>query len=119
MDDETARQSEAVTTHRHQLLAKIRKDRGMSQVQLAAASSVGLSSIQRLEQGDPAVGLGVAVKVASVLGVDASVFYDGDDLPAHLRDGGSGAPEWAVRQHDEIMEALRAVIRKIESRTKP
>jgi len=28
-------------------------------------------------------------------------------------------PDWAVRQHDEIMEALRAVIRKIESRTKP
>ena len=90
----------------HENLALIRKDRGMSQVQLAAFASVGLSSVQRLEQGDPRIGWGVASKVAAALDVDPTAFYAGDDLPAHLRATGSGAPEWAVRNHDEIMERL-------------
>jgi transcriptional regulator with XRE-family HTH domain len=92
--------------NQHENLALIRKDRGMSQVQLAASASVGLSSVQRLEQGDPRIGWGVASKVAAALDVDPTAFYAGDDLPAHLRATGSGAPEWAVRYHDEIMERL-------------
>lgn len=104
------RNTVGVESHRpHLELAKIRQSRGLSQPQLAVAASVGVSSVQRLEAGDPRVGFGVASKVAAALDVPVESFYDGDDLPAHLIPSSTQPPEWARVQHDEIMAALREI----------
>lgn len=61
------------------ILARLRKERGLSQSQLAAASGVHVQNISKIERGDMALAnlrLSTALKLADALQVDPHLFLE-------------------------------------------
>lgn len=52
------------------LLRQSRKDQGLTQAQLAAASGVGVRFVRELEQGKASCQIGKALLVVSMLGIE-------------------------------------------------
>lgn len=63
-----------MTTNRIQnlgeIIKKTRKKQGLTQIQLAATSGVGVRFIRELENGKDSCHIGKALKVVSMLGID-------------------------------------------------
>jgi transcriptional regulator with XRE-family HTH domain len=81
----------------------------MSQVQLANAADVGLSTVQRAERSDRTLGIGAAVRIANALGLETDRIYD----------DGSGGSNTRVNSEvidriADLQEHLESVERKIE-----
>ncbi len=53
-----------------QIIKKTRKKQGLTQIQLAATSGVGVRFIRELENGKDSCHIGKALKVVSMLGID-------------------------------------------------
>lgn len=66
-----------VDAHVGQRLRLLRKERGLSQTALAARVGVTFQQIQKYETGKNRLSASRLYRLASVLGVDVSAFFDG------------------------------------------
>jgi transcriptional regulator with XRE-family HTH domain len=82
-------------------LALARKRRRMSLRDIAARMMVNLKTVQRMEKGDPAVGIGIIASALWVLGL-------------HRRLGGLAAPETDAAGLQEDIRQLPRDFRKIK-----
>ncbi|MFF3641420.1 short-chain fatty acyl-CoA regulator family protein [Streptomyces sp. NPDC002564] len=112
----------------HAKLRRLRRDRGMNQVEMARALGISTSYAHQLEQGQRPLTAPVLLRIAEVFGVDAEFFSEAaeDRLAADLRtalaDEACGAPPpgaediaEAARDHPEVARALVALHRRYRS----
>ncbi|KAB8166391.1 ImmA/IrrE family metallo-endopeptidase [Streptomyces sp. 3MP-14] len=109
----------------HAKLRRLRRERGMNQVELAGALGISTSYANQLEQSQRPLTASVLLRIAEVFGVDAAFFSDADEdrLAADLRDAladeACGVPlpaaeeiSEAARDHPEVARALVALHRR-------
>ncbi|MBB5121049.1 Cro/Cl family transcriptional regulator [Streptomyces eurocidicus] len=108
----------------HAKLRRLRRERGMNQVELARALGISTSYLNQIEQSQRPLTASVLLRIAEVLGVDAEFFSQADeerlttDLRAALGDEACGAPPPAeeiaevARDHPEVARALVALHRR-------
>jgi transcriptional regulator with XRE-family HTH domain len=85
-------------------IAVARKRRHMSMSEMAERMMVNLKTVQRMEKGDPAVGIGIVAAALSVLGL-------------HRRLGDLVAPESDIVALQEDIKKLPRDFRKSKQRT--
>lgn len=69
--------AEPIDTHVGQRLRLLRKERGLAQTALAARVGVTFQQLQKYETGKNRLSASRLYRLASVLGVDVSAFFDG------------------------------------------
>lgn len=97
-----------------QQLTARRKQRGMTQSQLALAAGLGLQTVVRMEQGHPGVGMGNVVAVLTALDMPMALANAHEDYrealpeyPLHLNHAKvSDAVEQAAAQACEVLDQL-------------
>ncbi|MFI5663655.1 short-chain fatty acyl-CoA regulator family protein [Streptomyces sp. NPDC051684] len=106
----------------HAKLRRLRRERGMNQIDMARALKISSSYANQIEQGQRPLTASVLRAIAEVFGVDTEYFSDADedrlatDLKAALADEACGAPPLdaeeigeAARDHPEVARALVAL----------
>ncbi|MEV8068536.1 short-chain fatty acyl-CoA regulator family protein [Streptomyces sp. NPDC085995] len=109
----------------HAKLRRLRRERGMNQVEMARALGISTSYANQIEQSRRPLTATVLLRIAEVFGVDPEFFSEADQdrLAAELRtalaDEACGAPSpdpreiaEAVRDHPELARALVALHRR-------
>ncbi|AZM47064.1 Cro/Cl family transcriptional regulator [Streptomyces sp. WAC 06738] len=109
----------------HAKLRRLRRERGMNQVDMARALGISTSYANQIEQGRRPLTVPVLLRIAEVFGVDAEFFSQADedrlaaDLRAALADEACGVPmpaaeeiTEAARGHPEVARALVALHRR-------
>ncbi|MEO3766106.1 short-chain fatty acyl-CoA regulator family protein [Streptomyces sp. B8F3] len=109
----------------HAKLRRLRRERGMNQVDMARALGISTSYANQIEQGRRPLTVPVLLRIAEVFGVDAEFFSQAEqdrlatDLRAALADEACGAPlptaeeiTEAARDHPEVARALVALHRR-------
>ncbi|MFI9052047.1 short-chain fatty acyl-CoA regulator family protein [Streptomyces sp. NPDC053427] len=108
----------------HAKLRRLRRERGMNQVELARALGLSTSYLNQIEHSQRPLTAPVLLRIAEVFGIDPEFFSEADeerlatDLRAALGDEACGAPvlpEEAVdvaRDHPEVARALVSLHRR-------
>ncbi|MYX22195.1 transcriptional regulator, partial [Streptomyces sp. SID8380] len=109
----------------HAKLRRLRRERGLNQVEMARALGISTSYANQIEQGQRPLTVPVLLRLEEVFGVGAEYFSVADearlttDLRAALADEASGIesppPEEiaeAVRDHPDLARALVALHRR-------
>jgi XRE family transcriptional regulator, fatty acid utilization regulator len=109
----------------HAKLRRLRRERGMNQVELARALSISTSYLNQIEHSQRPLTAPVLLRIAEVLGVDPEFFSEADeerlatDLRAALADEACGAAPVAAadlaeaaRDHPEVARALVTLHRR-------
>ncbi|RLV10558.1 Cro/Cl family transcriptional regulator [Streptomyces griseocarneus] len=108
----------------HAKLRRLRRERGLNQVELARALGISTSYLNQIEHNQRPLTAPVLLRIAEVLGVDAEFFSEAGaerlatDLRAALGDEacGDGVPAEevtdVVRDHPEVARALVALHRR-------
>ncbi|MGW1126042.1 short-chain fatty acyl-CoA regulator family protein [Streptomyces sp. NPDC002526] len=109
----------------HAKLRRLRRERGMNQVEMARALGISTSYANQLEQSQRPLTAAVLLRIAEVFGVDAEFFSDADedrlaaDLRAAVADEACGLPQLApeeiteaARDHPDLARALVALHRR-------
>ncbi len=83
-----------------------RKKRRMTQTDLADRLGITRSTVQRAEQGDPRVAVGIMFEAAAVVGVR---LFDQDekglaDLAAHIEDRIAVLPKYVRHRTEEVFD---------------
>jgi transcriptional regulator with XRE-family HTH domain len=107
---------EATETHvKTADLRRLRKERGLTQTELATRAGVSLPTVQRAERGDPTVTRATMQGIASGLGVALVEIYD--DPLGHVADTLSAmaiAPAWFVEMHVDLLGKIRELDEKLD-----
>jgi XRE family transcriptional regulator, fatty acid utilization regulator len=106
-------------------LRRLRRERGMNQVEMARALTISTSYANQLEQGQRPLTARVLLRIAEVFGVDPEYFSEADedrlatDLRTALADEACGVDPpraeeitGAARDHPEVVRALVALHRR-------
>ncbi|MFY0633652.1 MAG: helix-turn-helix transcriptional regulator [Vannielia sp.] len=103
-------------------LARLRKERGLTQAQLADAAGINQATISKIERGEANPTLSMLRKITEALAADdeiteflGQVKTDADDSPREWSEWTS-ATEWNVSTHDVQMECIDGIHRV---RTRP
>ncbi|NEE34953.1 helix-turn-helix transcriptional regulator, partial [Streptomyces sp. SID7982] len=117
-----ARRATEHKVYAHSKLRRLRRERGMNQVDMARALGISASYANQIELGQRPLTASVLLQIAKVFGVDAEFFSEaaGDRLAADLRaalaDEACGVAVPAVeeiaeaaRDHPEVARALVAL----------
>ncbi|MBH0247158.1 helix-turn-helix domain-containing protein, partial [Streptomyces cavourensis] len=105
-----ARRATEHKVYAHSKLRRLRRERGMNQIEMARALGISASYANQIELGQRPLTASVLLQIAKVFGVDAEFFSEaaGDRLAADLRaalaDEACGV---AVPAAEEITEAAR------------
>lgn len=92
------------------LVAAHRRRRGLTQQQLADATSMSPDMISKIETGNTAVRFSTAEKLADALGVDAGELFGVSLDLAHNRSGFVGLVADLAKLSDEEVETARAIL---------
>ncbi|MFJ2021063.1 short-chain fatty acyl-CoA regulator family protein [Streptomyces nodosus] len=109
----------------HAKLRRLRRERGMNQVDMARALAISTSYANQIEQSQRPLTAPILLRIAEVFGVDAEFFSEAEedrlsaDLRAALADEACGVPlpateeiTEAARDHPEVARALVALHRR-------
>jgi transcriptional regulator with XRE-family HTH domain len=83
----------------------LRQDRGMSQTELGRKIDVTFQQVQKYENGTNRVGSGRLYKIASILGVPITAFFEGANQAAN---DGSGSSPVAMLAEPYVLRLLQA-----------
>lgn len=113
-----------MTTHsphphvRGERIARLRREHGLTQLDLAAATGLSISTVYRAEHGDSSIGPRTVARLASALDVQTAEIYDGDvvQLPP-ARPASSKPPETIAelqRQYSELLQRIESLQASID-----